>query len=211
MSLDIMIAVSILVLTTVFASYTVISAFVPYSVHDIDLQASAYRVAMILSEDGGIWYENGSVSSEWSEKVWQNPQGISEHLKRIGLANSSKLANLSYERCIPCYLNGSKVDTFFNRSLWESVWGENWRDKLAYLIGLNSSVRHYRYNVSICYMNGSVVNGWSIGYRMFDKEGGFIPTTFGKFERLVVIDGEYDPNGDQDPSSYLRKLVVYVW
>ena len=133
MSLDIMIAVSILVLTTVFASYTVISAFVPYSVHDIDLQASAYRVAMILSEDGGIWYENGSVSSEWSEKVWQNPRGISEHLKRIGLANSSKLANLSYERCIPCYLNGSKVDTFFNRSLWESVWGENWRDKLAYL------------------------------------------------------------------------------
>ena len=130
------------------------------------------------------------------------------------MANTSTtyLLPLSYEVKIPCYLNETKVELFFNKSLWENVYGENWKAKLANLIGLNSSIRYYYYNISICYMNGSIVNNWTIGYPIYVK-GKFIPKEFGKFERIVVIDGDYNPNVNtpQDLVKSLRRLVVYVW
>lgn len=226
MSVDLLIAVAIMVLSITMASYYVISAFVPYSGREIDLQASAYRVAMILSEDGGLWVTGKQLlESDWAQKVEQyykvgDNQTIRESLRRIGLANTSStyLTKLSYEVKIPCYLNGSskynwsKVNTFFNKTLWEWVWGKNWRDELANLIGLNSSIKHYRYNISICYMNGSIVNNWTIGYPLYVNRE-FIPKEFGKFERIVVIDSDYNPNVNtsQDLVKSLRRLVVYVW
>ncbi len=225
MSVDLLIAVAIMVLSITMASYYVISAFVPYSSRDIDLQASAYRVAMILSEDGGLWVTgNQLLESDWANHVKLNPNETRSCLKRIGLANTSAtyLTELSYEVRIPCYLNETKVEMFFNKSLWEKVYGKNWRDNLATLIGLNSTVKHYYYNVSLRYMNGKVVNSkigklW-IGYPLY-VNGEFIPQEFGKFERIVVIDNnnsikayKYNPNSPPaDPSKYFLRLVVYVW
>ncbi len=236
MSVDLLIAVSVLVLSITMASYYVISAFVPYSGRDIDLQASAYRVAMILSEDGGLWVTSKQLlEPDWAQKILRNPNDymtIRRDLKRIGLANTSTtyLIKLSYEVKIPCYLNATKVVLFFNESLWRNVFPPqpgypyNYTlDELANLIGLNSSIRHYYYNVSLCYMNGSVVtlkNGkeLSIGYPLYVK-GRFIPQEFGKFERIVVLDNnktisayKYDPdNPPSDPSKCFLRLVVYVW
>ncbi len=229
-SVDLLIAVSIMVLTITMASYYVISAFVPYSGRDIDLQASAYRVAMILSEDGGLWYVSPNLlESNWAEKVKEyylkgDTNTIQQCLKRIGLANTSTtyLTKLSYEVKIPCYLNGSskynwsKVNVFFNVTLWEQIWGDNWKEELANLIGLNSTVKRYRYNISICYMNGSIVDNWTIGYPLYMYRNGekiFIPKEFGKFERIVVVDSDYNPDSDSsdDLINSLRRLVVYVW
>lgn len=231
-SVDLLIAVSIMVLTVTMATYYIISAFVPYSSRDIDLQASAYRVAMILSEDGGLWYAGPNLlESNWAEKVKASDYSrIRDCLKRIGLANTSTtyLTELSYEVQIPCYLNRTKVELFFNVSLWCGVWGNrpgypyNYTlDRLATLIGLNSSVRHYYYNVSICYMNGTTVydpklrRDLTIGYPLYMYRNGkkiFIPKEFGKFERIVVIDSDYNPG--EPPNKLinsLRRLVVYVW
>ena len=89
---------------------------------------------------------------------------------------------------------------------------------MANLIGLNSTIRHYYYNVSLRFMNGTVVNSsigklW-IGYPLYVK-GRFIPQEFGKFERIVVLDNnkkiyapKYDPS---NPSKCFLRLVVYVW
>ena len=125
MSVDLLIAVAVMVLAITTASYYVISAFAPYSGRDIDLQASAYRVAMILSEDGGLWVSgNNLLETDWALKVKQsNPSEVKKCLKRIGLANSSTtyLLKLSYEIQIPCYLNETKVLTFFNRTLWTDL------------------------------------------------------------------------------------------
>ena len=245
-SVDLLIAVSIMVLTITMATYYIISAFVPYSSRDIDLQASAYRVAMILSEDGGLWCAGPNLlESNWAKKVEHcyktgNYGKIRDCLKRIGLANTSTtyLTKLSYEVQIPCYLNGTKVVLFFNRSLWVNVFPprQNYPynytlDRLANLIGLNSTIRHYYYNVSLCYMNGSLVKinknkTLSIGYPLYVNISGtlrFIPKEFGKFERIVVIDNnrtiygnisayKYDPNNPPtDPSKCFLRLVVYVW
>jgi len=224
MSVDLLIAVSVLVFAITMASYYIITSFTPYVGRDIDLQASAYRVAMILSEDGGLWVAGKNLlESDWEKYVnltSPNVQEIRQSLKRIGLANSSSkyIISLSYEVCIPCYLNETKVLLFFNRSLWEKIWPERkgypydyTLDELATLIGLNSSIRHYYYNISILYMNGSVVvlkgERLTIGYRLYSG-GRFIPRRFGKFERIVVIDGQYDP---RDPVKSFRRLVVYVW
>ena len=229
MSVDLLIAVAIMVLSITMASYYVISAFVPYSGRDIDLQASAYRVAMILSEDGGLWVTgNQLLESDWAKNVIQcynsgNYTTIRDSLKRIGLANTSTtyLLPLSYEVKIPCYLNETKVELFFNRSLWKNVYNKSWKDKLANLIGLNSSIWHYYYNVSLHYIkkgnfsqtvvNSSIGKLW-IGYPLY-VNGKFIPKEFGKFERIVVIDGDYNPNVNtpQDLVKSLRRLVVYVW
>ncbi len=234
MSVDLLIAVAVMVLAITTASYYVISAFAPYSGRDIDLQASAYRVAMILSEDGGLWVSgNNLLETDWALKVRHYPSEVKECLKRIGLANSSTtyLIRLSYEVQIPCYLNETKVLTFFNRTLWTDLF-ENDKppnypydytlDRLANLIGLNSTIRHYYYNISLRYMNGTVVDSsigklW-IGYPLY-VDGEFIPQEFGKFERIVVIDGNtsvhalrYDPNDPPaNPSKYFLRLVVYVW
>ncbi len=228
MSVDLLIAVAIMVLSITMASYYVISAFVPYSSRDIDLQASAYRIAMILSEDGGLWATgNQLLESDWAVKVLQDMnhgdyQDIADSLKRIGLANTSTtyLTKLSYEVKIPCYLNETKVDLFFNYDLWNRTWNsttlvnqyDNCLDYLATLIGLNSTIKHYRYNISICDMGGHIVNNWTIGYPLY-VNGEFIPKEFGKFERIVVIDCDYDPNVNksQDLAKSLRRLVVYVW
>ncbi len=228
MSVDLLIAVAIMVMSITMASYYIISAFVPYSSRDIDLQASAYRVAMILSEDGGLWVSGAKpnllLESDWAKHIESSPNAseIKSCLRRIGLANTSTtyLTELSYEVRIPCYLNETKVMLFFNRSLWEKVYGKDWRDKLATLIGLNSTIKHYCYNVSLCYMNGTVVNSkigklW-IGYPIYTYRNGkkiFIPQEFGKFERIVVIDRNYNPNVNtsQDLIKSLRRLVVYVW
>ena len=227
MSVDLLIAVAIMVLSITMASYYVISAFVPYSSRDIDLQASAYRVAMILSEDGGLWVTgNQLLESDWANHVKLNPNETRSCLKRIGLANTSAtyLTELSYEVRIPCYLNETKVEMFFNKSLWVRVFPpkQNYPynytlDRLANLIGLNSSIRHYYYNVSLRYMNGTVVYDpkigklW-IGYPLY-VNGEFIPQEFGKFERIVVIDKNYNPNVNtsRDLIKSLRRLVVYVW
>ena len=233
-SVDLLIAVSIMVLTITMASYYVISAFVPYSGRDIDLQASAYRVAMILSEDGGLWSVGPNLlESNWAERInMSNPEEIRLCLKRIGLANTSTtyLTKLSYEVKIPCYLNRTKVELFFNYHLWNKTWNstslrnkyDNCLDYLATLIGLNSTVKRYRYNISICYMNGSTVydqnigRNLTIGYPLY-VDGEFIPKEFGKFERIIVFD-QYE-NGEwfdrskfsQDPPKYLRRLIAYVW
>ncbi len=234
MSVDLLIAVAIMVLSITMASYYIISAFVPYSSRDIDLQASAYRVAMILSEDGGLWVTGKQLlESDWAKKVEQYyaanyNQTIREDLARIGLANTSTtyLTKLSYEVQIPCYLNETKVILFFNRSLWRWVFGKDWRDRLADLIGLNSTVRHYRYNITLCYMNGTPVSSGigrlTIGYPIYVYKNGkkeIIPQEFGKFERIVVIDNNdtvnayrYNPNSPPvNTGDYLLRLVVYVW
>ncbi len=235
MSVDLLIAVAVMVLAITTASYYVISAFAPYSGRDIDLQASAYRVAMILSEDGGLWVSSEKprlLESDWAQKIIEYKYNINKIkicLKRIGLANTSTtyLIKLSYEVQIPCYLNETKVLTFFNRTLWTDLFEKDkpsnypynyTLDKIADLIGLNSSIRHYYYNVSLRYMNGTVVDSsigklW-IGYPLYVK-GEFVPKEFGKFERIVVLDNnknvsapKYDPS---DPSKCFLRLVVYVW
>ncbi len=224
MSVDLLIAVSVLIFAITMASYYILSSFVPYTGRDIDLQASAYRVAMILSEDGGLWVAGKNLlESDWEKYVnvtSPNVQEIRQSLKRIGLANSSSqyIIGLSYEMCIPCYLNETKVLLFFNKSLWERIWPEKRNypydytlDMLANLIGLNSSIRHYYYNISIEYMNGTVVvlkgERLTIGYPLYAGKT-LIPNVFGKFERIVIIDGQYNP---KDPVKSFRRLVVYVW
>jgi len=221
MSVDLLIAVSVLVLSITMASYYVISAFVPYSGRDIDLQAAAYRVAMILSEDGGIW----SISTSHGWLIGSNWVDHLNDVRRIGLANTSPtfLIKRSYEVQIPCYLNETKVITFFNLSVWESLWNTtktDTLDRIANLIGLNTSVKTYEYNISLRFMNGSYVkcNGrpLTIGYPLY-VNGKFIPQEFGKFERIVVLDNNksisvyrYDPD-NPDPSKCFLRLVVYVW
>ncbi len=241
MSVDLLIAVSVLLISITMASYYIMSMFVPYSGRDIDLQASAYRVAMILSEDGGIYVYSNQIGTNWVNHL--------DSVKRIGLANTSPtyLIERSYEVQIPCYLNETKVLVFFNLSLWESLWNTNKTDtlnRLADLIGLNSSIKRYMYNISLRFMDGSYVkiktsNGkkpLAIGYPLYTPDRRLIPQEFGKFERIVVIDNNrtinkiinvngktisisgnviayaYDPdNPPQDPSKCFLRLEVYVW
>jgi len=198
-SVDLMIAVTMLVFSIVCASYTIMTMFTPYSGKIIDLEASAYRCAMILCEDAGLWvtnYDNTRIlTTNWYKYLSASDVGL--HLKRIGLANSSTsyLLKLSYEVRIPCYLNESKVITFFNSSIWKRCFGSSWLSEVAKRIGIDP---RFRYNISLRYMNGSVMKlkgeVLEIGYPLPS-------TSVVKFERLVTL----DKNGG------LRRLIVYVW
>ncbi len=223
LSLDLLIAVLIFTLTTVAVMYYIVSSFTPYSSESLYLQASAYRVAMILAEDAGLNVTNitgnGStkyvnISTNW--EVALNDGNITfvkqGNVTRIGLANAAPIKS-SYEVCLPCCLNKTKVEVFFNKTKWKEVWGNAYLTNLSNLLGLNILMRYKHskfikmnisYNISLRYMNGTVVR---LGNEVC-QIGEPIPTTGNivKFERLVVI-----YNGGVYHAKDIKRLVIYVW
>ncbi len=220
-SVDLLIAVSIFLIAITFATYYVISSFIPYEKSNLYLQVSAYKVAMLLSEDPGLNITNISInkgvvtaeiSTNWEDSL---SRGDYDYLRegnitRIGLAKESPTKS-SYERCLPCCLDRVKVKVFFNKSIWKKVWGDEYLEKISNLIGLNISIRYKRefnrmplsFNISLRYMNGTVckIDGvtCSIG-NSIPKNNAF------KFERMVVICDEKNYEAKD-----LKRLVVYVW
>jgi len=153
-SVDYMIAVAIFITTISFAFYYMVSTFTPYQ-STFDIQASAYRVAMILAEDSGLNVSNVNVSGntvsyeiyvDWEDKNgtinntiadWYNLSKASGQnhklnttIVRVGLADHYQVFtfNSSYERCTPCVLNKTKVVRFFNLSWWNDTCRFNWNN-----------------------------------------------------------------------------------
>ena len=175
LSIDLLIALSIFLITLISSMHFIMSSFVPYR-ESIELQASAYRVAVMLAEDSGL-NESDGVKTDW-----ENADKSS--IARVGLAREPSI-NSPYDRSVPCNLSKNKTEKFFNQSFWginladgmDSADSEN-LTKLGRKITLNDE----KFNVSIRYFNNSIYKNYSIGYP--------IPMNAAKFEELVIVDGE---------------------
>jgi len=122
-SVDYLIAMSIFILTISFAFYYLVSAFTPYR-STFDVQASAYRVAMILTEDSGLnvsnvnvsgyngiscniscdlyvnWEENGTINNtvaDWYNLCKASGQNhkLNTTIVRVGLADYYRISTLN--------------------------------------------------------------------------------------------------------------------
>jgi uncharacterized protein (UPF0333 family) len=224
-SVDLLIAVSIFMVAVAVAIYYTISSFTPYEEENIYLQALAYKVAMLLAEDAGLNVTNitksgnvvyAKISTNWEVALNEgNGTFVRQgNVTRIGLAKEAPLKS-SYERCLPCCLSETKVKVFFNNSTWDYVVGWNDLENLSSLLGLNLSIRYgfgdfsripLSFNVSLRYMNGSVVKIDNVTCQIGEP----IPVNGNvvKFERIVVI---YDESKPYYEASDFRRLVVCVW
>ncbi|WP_457550523.1 DUF7287 family protein [Archaeoglobus sp.] len=189
-SLDFMISVAIFLLTVSFALYYMLSAFAPYQ-STFTIQASAYRVAMILGEDAGLnititdinkssgtynasiyvnWEENGTINnsvSNWYDLV--NAVGsLNTTIARVGLADYYRIItfNSSYERSTPCLLNYTKVIHFFNSSWWNDTCRFNWNNSSKFGSDYYSRLDKFYRNLSVLIgLGGSRIYHFNVSLR----------------------------------------------
>ncbi len=216
-SVDFLFAVFIFAITFSYAFYYLVSAFAPH-VSTFDIEASAYRVAMILTEDSGLnvtlgkngtnytvelrndWEVNGTINNTISD--WYDiPKALGRlntTIARVGLADYSRIFEFksSYEKATPCLLNETKVERFFNVSWWADPCRFNFNPNDP------SQLRSFYVNLSyLIGLGGSKLYHFNISIRDLNgdvvKVGGVeceigypVPESgkVAKFERLVVID-----------------------
>jgi len=219
-SVDLMIAMAIFTLAVTYAVYTIVSTYYIQKT-DFDEVATAYRISLLLAENPGLnvsynsttntyylsvdWQINGTINS--SSANWLNSTDTS--IKRIGLADTMRIATgrSYYEMCIPCVLNKTKVENFFNESWWNVSW--RFKNQSGFKLYRNLSVlmsaNGYKFHIYLTYLNGTKI--YDIGYPL--PEGGSVV----KFVRLVILDDtlRWLDQGHSLNSSSLRLLEIYVW
>ncbi|MBW6517932.1 MAG: hypothetical protein K0A89_05465 [ANME-2 cluster archaeon] len=80
-SIDFLTGVGVLLMTFLFASYTISSVMTPYSGYSKELYPAADRAATLLVRDAGYWTDGTDYGTEWNT-VWDINQS---YVKKIGL------------------------------------------------------------------------------------------------------------------------------
>ena len=198
-SIDFMIAITILSFGIVLIITQIPMLFAPFYTISTDIHAVAYRTSMILAEDAGIYCENESITSAW--ETAGEPENRSRNfsfyrdkianylsnVRRIGLARNAPVWSSS-EDAIPNNLSRRKIEALqdwwdddANRSmLWE---------KLGLLVSYNGKPVNYSFNISLKGFNNTLIWDNSADKPLL-QIGYPIPrgATVERIERIVAID-----------------------
>ena len=195
-SIDFMIAITILSFGIVLIITQIPMLFAPFHTISTDIHAVAYRTSMILAEDAGIYCENESITSTWEDPLGTDfnfsscIKNISNYLlnvRRIGLAKNAPVWSSS-EDAIPNNLSRRKIEAL--QDWWnDPVNKRKLREKLGLLVSYNGKLVNYSFNISLKSFNNSLIWDDSAGKPLL-QIGYPIPkgVTVERIGRIVAID-----------------------
>ncbi|MCW7075477.1 MAG: hypothetical protein OCU24_06490 [Candidatus Methanospirare jalkutatii] len=221
-SIDFMIAITILSFGIVLIITQIPMLFAPFYTISTDIHAVAYRTSMILAEDAGIYCENESITSAW--ETAGEPENRSRNfsfyrdeilnylsnVRRIGLARNAPVWSSS-EDAIPNKLSRRKIEAL--RDWWNDDANRSMlREKLGLLVSYNGKPVNYSFNISLKGFNNMLIR--SAGKPLL-QIGYPIPrgVTVERIERIVAIDdcenlGNYTKIGDNECCVVLE---ICIW